>query len=545
MTETHTTRTRVDPPIVAPPTPFVERRVSYRRAADQQAHHETTLLAHSLDVLAADAGAEERLAGLLDLLARTVNARRAAVLADGAERRIAVACSAAEDDDGETAARDLAAWLDAWAPRPRSHRAASGAASVSIVVASPVAKAARSGSARRSATKHFACLPIPSAGGVVLGFDFADERAAAALETNLPPQLARHAAVALALVTEQIATERELESLRASDAERNRFVSTVAHELRTPLTGLSGYLELILNGQVADETDELDFLERSRQIVDTMTELVGDLLELSRLESGALRLEIGQFSLAEAAGRVVGGLTPLAMSRGVELNASLPPRLRSATGDRRRVEQILTNLVGNALKFAPSGSTIDLEARFEGSVAIAIVRDEGAGILPDDRARIFDRFYRLAGHEKITGTGLGLPIARDLARRMDGDLEVASVPGSGSSFVLVLPGPAGAPEEDVAHSLERAVGREEVLLEERAVLRAISAPTTAVETVLRVAGKDHHQRRGPRPTLAARGNTDQDLVGSSASSGDRPANVRPRLRAIDGLASRRTDPSPA
>jgi signal transduction histidine kinase len=542
MTDTHTTRSRVDPPIVPPPKRFTERRTNFRRAADRLAHHETTLLARSLDILAAEGGPEERLAGMLDLLAHSVGARRAAVLADGPGRRVAAARSAEEGEEGEAAARELAAWLDAWGPRPRSHRAASGSAPVAIVVASPVGRPGRSTAPRPTADKHYACLPIPSAGAVVLGFDFADEAAAAQLEANLPPQLARHAAVALALVTEQIATERELESLRASDAERNRFVSTVAHELRTPLTGLSGYLELILNGQVADETDELDFLERSRQIVETMGELVGDLLELSRLESGTLRLEVGPFSLAESGSRVVGGLTPLAMSRGVELRSSLPPRLRSATGDRRRVEQILTNLMGNALKFAPSGSTIDLDARFEGSVAIAIVRDEGAGILPDDRARIFDRFYRLAGHEKITGTGLGLPIARDLARRMEGDLEVASVPGSGSSFVLVLPGPAGASEEDVARVLERVVASEEVLLEERAVLRAISGPSAAAETVLRVAGSDHGSRGGTRPALVA---SSPDLVGSSTNGPGRTADHRPRLRSIDGMASRRTDPSPA
>ena len=542
MTDTPTTRPRVDPPLVSPPKPFVERRVNFRRAADQLAHRETTLLARSLDILAADSGPEERLAGLLDLLARSVGARRTAVLADGPGRRVAVARSAEEGEDGEAAARELAAWLDAWAPRPRSHRAASGVAPVAIVVASPAARPARTADAKPTIERHYACLPIPSAGGVVLGFDFRDQTAASELETNLPPQLARHAAVALALVTEQIATERELESLRASEAERNRFVSTVAHELRTPLTGLSGYLDLILNGQVSDEADELDFLERSRQIVDTMGELVGDLLELSRLESGTLRFEIGPFSMAEAGSRVVGGLTPLAISRGVELKASLPPRLRSATGDRRRVEQILTNLVGNALKFAPSGSTIELESWFEASVAIAIVRDEGAGILPDDRARIFDRFYRLAGHEKITGTGLGLPIARDLARRMDGDLEVASVPGSGSSFVLVLPGPAGASEEDIARALERVVAREEVVLEERAVLRVIAGPSGAVDTILRVGGRDRDQRGTSRPALVA--SSDSKLVGTSATGVAQP-DQRPRLRAIDGMVSRRTDPSPA
>lgn len=540
MTDNHPTQSRVDPPLVAAPKPFVERRETFRRASDQLAHRETTLLARSLDVLATDSSPEERLAGLLDLLARTVHARRAAVLADGETRRVAVARAEDEPDEGEEHARELAAWLDAWAPRPRSHRAASGIAEISIVVAATGNRAGRAGP-KGSGEKHYASLPIPSAGGVVLGFDFADAQMASALESNLPPQLARHAAVALALVTHQIATQRELQALRSSEAERNRFVSTVAHELRTPLTGLSGYLELILNGQVADETDELDFLERSRQIVDTMGELVGDLLELSRLESGTVRLEIGPFSLAEAASRVVGGLTPVAMTRGVELKASLPPRLRSATGDRRRVEQILTNLVGNALKFAPSGSTIELEAWFEGSVAVAVVRDEGSGILPDDRPRIFDRFYRLAGHEKITGTGLGLPIARDLARRMDGDLEVASVPGSGSSFVLVLPGPAGAPEEEIARTLERVVAAQEVGLEERAVLRAIAGPASAVDTVLRVGG-DRVSRRS-RPELVV--SSGPEFVSSSPAAAPPGGESRPRLRAIDGLASRRTDPSPA
>jgi signal transduction histidine kinase len=533
MTEPALTRTRVDLPILSPPAPFVERRTSYRREADRLAHQETTLLARSLDVLAAESTAEERLAGILELLASTVGARRAAVLADGHGRRVAVSRAPDESDD---AATGLATWLDAWAPRSRAYRAASGSAPVAIVVAASAHHTGqRRTTARNDGVGRFACLPIPSAGGVVLGFDFDDEAAAAALETSLPPQLARHAAVALALVTDQLATEHELESLRARDVERNRFVSTVAHELRTPLTGLSGYLELILGGQVADDADELDFLERSRQIVDTMTELVGDLLELSRLEAGSVRLEIGQLSMAEVGSRVIGSLTPVAMSRGVELTTTLPPRLRSATGDRRRVEQILTNLVGNALKFAPSGSTIELAAWFEGTVAVVAVRDEGAGIAPDDRARIFDRFYRLAGHETITGTGLGLPIARDLARGMGGDLEVASVPGTGSTFVLVLPGPAGASEEEIARALEETVGAEEVRLEERAVRQALHRSSRgAVDTVLRVGRlRSLGGKRTPRPPSVK-------SIRSATTAGDRP-----RLRSIDGLASRNTDPSPA
>jgi hypothetical protein len=211
------------------------------------------------------------------------------------------------------------------------------------------------------------------------------------------------------------------------------------------------------------------------------------------------------------------------MSRGVDLRTDLPPRLKAATGDRRRVEQILTNLMGNALKFAPVGSAVELAAWFDGSVAVVAVRDEGVGIAPDDRPRIFERFYRVAGDERITGTGLGLPIARDMARAMAGDLDVASVPGSGSSFVLVLPGPAGAEPTAVASATTRAVADEEVRLEERAVLRAIaSSPTERRGGDRRAGGKQ-------RPTLLG-GRTGTDV---------RPATTsKPHLRAIEGSGGR-------
>ena len=194
-------------------------------------------------------------------------------------------------------------------------------------------------------------------------------------------------------------------------------MSTVAHELRTPLTGLRGYLELILGGKVAEPEVERDFLERSLGIVGSMADLVDDLLELARLESGNLELDIEPFSVAEAAARVVDGLLPIALECDIRLRTTLPPRLQSATGDRRRVEQILTNLVANALKFTAPGGSIELTARFDGPVAIIAVLDDGTGIIAEDRARIFERFHRLEAHERITGTGLGLPIARDLARR--------------------------------------------------------------------------------------------------------------------------------
>ena len=487
------------PPAIAAPAAFRERRVAHRRVEDKTAHREKVLLARSLDILAAGLSAEARLAGLLALLAETAGARRAAVLADGGERRCAVAIDPGEDP---AKAEALGLWLDATSTRSRAQRAASGAASLAFVETAAEAERAvpelpaepgpsrAAGATGQAPTPlgrtapaasseplgdgpWYAMVRIPTAGTVALGFEFANAEGKSRIRDRLPPQLARHAAVALALVTEQLGAERELATLRAGEAERATFVSTVAHELRTPLTGLRGYLDLILADQVSDPDVVREFLERSRGIVDSMTDLVGDLLDLSRLESGAIALDLEPFSIAEAAEDVIARLIPIALDRDVRLEHALPPKLRIATGDRRRVEQILTNLAANALKFTPAGGTVELIATFDGPVAIIVVRDDGSGIEAEDRSRIFERFHRLADHDRIAGTGLGLPIARDLARQMNGDLEVASVRGAGSAFVLVLPGPTPVESADISAALTRALREQEVELDERGVLRSL------------------------------------------------------------------------
>ena len=308
----------------------------------------------------------------------------------------------------------LAAWLDAEAPRSRAERAAAGRAPVMIARRSdptpppteadgppapeadvaafgddelePVEVRASSNGRPRGAIRRlppdarFALIEIPSTGHVVLGFEMDDEDGVLALADRLPPTLARHAAVVLALVTEQLAQAAELGALRAHEAERERFVSTVAHDLRTPLTGLSGYLDLIAEGRVEDPAVEREFVERSRLIVDSMGDLVGDLLEISRLDAGTLRLELRPFSVAEVGNRALAALAPLALERGISLGSDLPPRMRAATGDRREVERILTNLLGNALKFTPEGGHVELAGWFDGSWALLAVRDDGPGV---------------------------------------------------------------------------------------------------------------------------------------------------------------------
>ena len=469
MTDPLARRPPSGPAIGAPP-PFVERRVAPRRDNDRQTWRETTLLARSLDVLVADLPAEARLAALLELLAETVGADRAAVLSVAGERRIAVAAGALEDPAEALA---LAAWLDAHGPGSRAERAASGQAAIAI--ARTEAGAGRPGAHAVGRAHHYGWVEIPSSGRVVLGFDLDSPAAVDQVGDRLPPQLARHAAVALALVSDQMAGERASAELLARDRERERYISTVAHDLRTPLTGLAGYLELIADGRVEDPAIQADFLERSREIVETMGDLVGDLLEVSRIEAGNLGLELAPFSVADVSRRVIAGLKPIGLKRQIELRSDLPPRIRAAVGDRRRVAQILTNLAGNALKFTPAGGTVEIAGWFEGRVALLAVRDDGAGIAAEDLQRIFEPFFRLPGHARITGTGLGLPIARELARAMGGDLDVASVPESGSSFVLALPGPADVDFGLLRAALDGALAEEEIRLEESAVIRAMRA----------------------------------------------------------------------
>ena len=228
-------RLPAQPPTVTAPPPMDERRAAFRRAEDRQAHQERTLLARALDVLAANTSAEARLAGLLRLLARTAGAHRAAVLADGIERRCAVSVVPGEDP---AAAEALATWLDARSARSRADRAASGLAPISLIVGADSDDAPTDGIARaptreiapedrrvvvpgrrggdESADQRaldggagkgidmaegdgpwYALLPIPTAGHVVLGFEFDRAGAANRLAERLPPQLARHAAVAL------------------------------------------------------------------------------------------------------------------------------------------------------------------------------------------------------------------------------------------------------------------------------------------------------------------------------------------------------------
>jgi len=459
------------PAIPAPP-PFTERRRAFRRSEDLAAHEERALLARVLDVLAGSGDAVTQVADILALVARVVGARRAAIVTNGPSRRVLVGAAPGEEPGR---ARELAGWLDARATGPAAVRVATAPAEVTIVRT----RRRQAGGAAPEVPgephgDRFLCLDVPGA-EIQLGLELASPDDRAVVAARLPTSTLRHLLAALAAATGRAADEAEGAQLRARERERERFVAMVAHELRTPLAGLGGYLDLLAGGALDDPGIGREFVERGRGIVERMTALVGDLLEMSRIEAGSLRLEIEATSLAEVCERALAPLSPLAAGRGIRLTTDLPPRIRTARADRRRVEQIVTNLVANACKFSAEGGLVELHARVDGPVAIVVVRDEGAGIERADLELVFRPFARLDGHERVPGTGLGLPISRDLARAMGGEVAVASVTGSGSSFIVGLPAVDDVPRSIVGAAVRAAADTEEVRLEERAILRALRA----------------------------------------------------------------------
>jgi signal transduction histidine kinase len=238
----------------------------------------------------------------------------------------------------------------------------------------------------------------------------------------------------------QLATsfERMRVQLAQLDGARKEFVANASHELRTPLFSLGGFLELMDDEELDDETRR-EFLATTRAQVERLTRLATDLLDLSRVDAGRLRIEREDISLGEAARWLVEELRPVAEASGHELELAVPDDDDVwAVADEGRVLQIGRALAMNALTHTPPGSTVTIGAASAGAQATLTVEDDGPGIPAAHAGRIFERFYRVDG-TKASGSGLGLAIARELAECMDGHVTVESVAGS-TVFVVALPG---------------------------------------------------------------------------------------------------------
>ncbi len=231
------------------------------------------------------------------------------------------------------------------------------------------------------------------------------------------------------------AFERMRVQLAQLDTARKEFVANASHELRTPLFSLAGFLELMADEDLDEET-RAGFLATTREQVERLTKLAADLLDLSRMDAGRFRVEREEVVLGDTARALVDELTPLAEATGHRLVLEADPEAW-ALADEERVLQIGRALAGNALAHTPSGTEIAIATAYVDGRAELSVTDDGPGIPREHAERIFDRFYRVEGPQ-ASGSGLGLAIARELAERMGGTVELATVQGR-TTFTLSLP----------------------------------------------------------------------------------------------------------
>jgi len=222
---------------------------------------------------------------------------------------------------------------------------------------------------------------------------------------------------------------------------RQEFLSNVSHELRTPLAAITAYTETLIDGGIDDPDNSLRFLHTIHRNTERMRALVNDVSELSEIESGAVKLTTEVLPLRQMINEIFAGLAPRAAEHGVRLENQIASEF-CVTADRRRLEQILVNLVDNAIKFNHPGGAVAVRAEQDGGDQQAIrVRDTGAGIPEEHLPRVFERFYRVdrARSRDAGGTGLGLAIVKHLARAHGGEAYVTSEVGQGSEFSIKLP----------------------------------------------------------------------------------------------------------
>jgi two-component system, OmpR family, sensor histidine kinase VicK len=227
---------------------------------------------------------------------------------------------------------------------------------------------------------------------------------------------------------------------RESEAERMRtaLVSTVSHELRSPLTSIKGYTDTLLDGGPWDEETEREFLEIIRVSSEKLSGLVDNLLDAAKMEAGVLKLEQEPVRVERIVQQVVAHKRLLAPNH--PLTAEIDPDLPVANADPFRVEQVVTNLVENAIKYSPEGGPITVRVRGGDEITVS-VSDRGVGVTKEQAERLFERFYRVDSSLARTtkGVGLGLFICRSLVEAHGGRIWVESRPGEGSTFSFTLP----------------------------------------------------------------------------------------------------------
>jgi signal transduction histidine kinase/CheY-like chemotaxis protein len=258
-------------------------------------------------------------------------------------------------------------------------------------------------------------------------------------------------------VLEEQRRELEEKTRRSEEADRlkSAFIANMSHEIRTPLNSVLALSQLLRDGMAGpltnDQRNYLEVIERNGQ---GLLRLINDILDLSRIEAGHLEMDVRSVELEPVVRAAVSALAPLGEAKGLEVQVKVPPGLPPVRCDVDRVQQVLTNLVGNAIKFTEVG-TVMVTAEEQGQAVAIVVTDTGVGIPQALTGKIFQEFFQVDQTlaRRQGGTGLGLAIASRLAHLMGGDIKVQSLVGHGSRFTLTLP-QAGLADEEEAEAAE-------------------------------------------------------------------------------------------
>lgn len=238
-----------------------------------------------------------------------------------------------------------------------------------------------------------------------------------------------------------VAVLHDITGIKNLEKMRVEFVANVSHELRTPLTSIRGFIETLRNGAIDDPEAKVRFLNIIEKHADRLNSLINDLLQLSRIESREIQMEFHSVNLKELIDEIIFNFREKTELKRHTIAVNVPPEFPEIEADRERIEQVLSNLLDNAIKFSPEGGKISFFALDKGEDIQIEVSDTGIGIPREHLGRLFERFYRAdkARSRELGGTGLGLAIVKHIVQAHGGRVEVESKFGKGSKFLFILP----------------------------------------------------------------------------------------------------------